>query len=474
MKRIYIFTFLVLIAVSVTAQNTDRPWLFGISTNYADFEAVEMSVGNQFSDANWMGKTLPSQFKIGRLLNKSFNIAAEFSTITLEPDKLNEMPTETFVSTDKFWRIGGQFEYKFANGYLLKEEARFDPYIFLGANGSNINEKTYFTQSTGLGFNVWLTDWFGVNAEGSYDYIFDWNDYFHYSLGIVFRVGKKADMDGDGVADKDDKCPEVPGLKELEGCPDADGDGITDHLDRCPQQAGPAEFKGCPDSDGDGIPDIDDECPTVPGLVALKGCPDNDGDGIPDHLDECPDLAGLPQYKGCPDRDGDGIPDHLDECPDVRGIAQFKGCPDTDGDGIPDHLDQCPNERGPASNNGCPIPQEVIEAISFNAQNVFFETSSSKIKQDSFKNLDEIVTLMKKYPDTRFTVHGHTDITGRAEMNLQLSKDRAKSVADYFTSKGIEANRLDVEGFGITKPIATNDTSEGRAKNRRVEIKLID
>lgn len=474
MKKNLLILLIAFSAIVVHAQNSDRPWLIGISTNYVDFEAVEMPFGDQLTDANWMGKTLPSQLKIARLLNKSFVLGAEFSTITLEADKLNEIPTETFVTTDNFWRVGGQFEYKFANGYLLKEDARVDPYIFLGAYGSNINEKTYFTQSTGLGLNVWLNDWLGLNAEGSYDYNFDWNDYLHYSLGVVFRVGKTADMDGDGISDKEDKCPEVPGLKELEGCPDADGDGITDQLDRCPQNAGPATLKGCPDRDGDGIADIDDECPDVPGLTALKGCPDKDGDGIPDHLDECPDVAGLAQFKGCPDTDGDGIPDHLDECPGVRGLSQFKGCPDADGDGIPDHLDQCPNERGPASNKGCPIPQEVIEAISFNAQNVFFESSSDIIKQSSLKNLDEIVSIMTKYPETRFSIHGYTDSTGREDSNLKLSKDRANSVAEYFKGKNISAGRLEVDGFGIKNPIATNDTPEGRAKNRRVEIKLID
>ncbi len=474
MKRIYTFVFLVLFALTLSSQNTERPWLIGISTNYADFEAVEMPFGDQLTDANWMGKTLPSQLKIARLLNKSFVFGAEFSTLTIEPDKLNLMPTETFVTTDKMWRIGGQFEYKFANGYLLKETARFDPYLFLGANGTNINEKTYMTQSSGLGFNIWVNDWFGVNAEGSYDYIFDWNDYFHYSFGLVFRVGKQADRDGDGIPDKVDECPDVPGLKEFNGCPDSDGDGIPDHLDECPNVPGLAQFKGCPDKDGDGIPDHLDQCPDVAGLAQFKGCPDRDGDGIPDHLDECPDVPGLAQFNGCPDRDGDGIPDHLDECPDVPGIAQFKGCPDTDGDGIPDHLDECPNESGPASNKGCPIAEEIIEALSFNAQNVLFESSSATIKPASYKNLDEIVSIMNKYPDTRFTVYGHTDSTGNKDSNLQLSKDRAQSVAKYFSDKGIDAGRLSVDGFGITRPIAPNDTPEGREKNRRVEINLID
>ena len=443
------FLLIVLIGLSVTlfGQTTDRPWLIGISSNYADFNAVEMSVRRQLRDANWMGKTLPSQLKVARSLSKSFVFGAEFSFVTLESEKLNLIPTmKSNVSTDKFWRMGGQFEYKFANGYLLKEDAIFDPYIFLGLNGSNISEKTYLAQSTGAGTNIWFNKWLGLNFEGSYDYLFDFNDYFHYSFGVTFRLGKAKDSDGDGVPDHLDECPDVPGLKILNGCPDRDGDGIPDHLD---------------------------ECPDVPGLAQFKGCPDRDGDGIPDHLDECPDVPGLAEFKGCPDRDGDGIPDHLDECPDVPGLARFKGCPDRDGDGIPDHLDECPDEFGTITNKGCPEIIQEVEKIDFHAKHILFEISSSKIKQESFSDLDEIIAIMKKFPDSRFTIHGHTDNTGSDALNMNLSKNRAKSVKDYFISKGINASRLESDGFGKNKPIDVNDTPEGRANNRRVEIKVI-
>ncbi|OQC38058.1 MAG: Outer membrane porin F precursor [Bacteroidetes bacterium ADurb.Bin041] len=470
------FLLIVLIGLSVTlfGQTTDRPWLIGISSNYADFNAVEMSVRRQLRDANWMGKTLPSQLKVARSLSKSFVFGAEFSFVTLESEKLNLIPTiKSNVSTDKFWRMGGQFEYKFANGYLLKEDAIFDPYIFLGLNGSNISEKTYLAQSTGAGTNIWFNKWLGLNFEGSYDYLFDFNDYFHYSFGVTFRLGKAKDSDGDGVPDHLDECPDVPGLKILNGCPDRDGDGIPDHLDECPDVPGLAEFKGCPDRDGDGIPDHLDECPDVPGLAQFKGCPDRDGDGVPDHLDECPDVPGLAEFKGCPDRDGDGIPDHLDECPDVPGLARFKGCPDRDGDGIPDHLDECPDEFGTITNKGCPEIIQEVEKIDFHAKHILFEISSSKIKQESFSDLDEIIAIMKKFPDSRFTIHGHTDNTGSDALNMNLSKNRAKSVKDYFISKGINASRLESDGFGKNKPIDVNDTPEGRANNRRVEIKVI-
>ena len=90
------------------------------------------------------------------------------------------------------------------------------------------------------------------------------------ALGVSYDFGV-GDTDKDGVNDKD-KCPDVPGLKEFEGCPDTDEDGVPDPQDDCPEVAGPAENNGCPDTDGDTVLDKDDACPEVAGLVELGGC----------------------------------------------------------------------------------------------------------------------------------------------------------------------------------------------------------
>ena len=84
-----------------------------------------------------------------------------------------------------------------------------------------------------------------------------------------------------------------------------------------------------PDRDGDGVPDRIDACPDVPGPKENQGCPwpDRDGDGVPDHLDACPDIPGPREYDGCPDSDGDQIPDHVDKCPLEPGIPELDGCP---------------------------------------------------------------------------------------------------------------------------------------------------
>jgi OOP family OmpA-OmpF porin len=218
---------------------------------------------------------------------------------------------------------------------------------------------------------------------------------------------------------------------------------------------------------------------------------DSDGDGYPDAIDKCPNEKedGKPPdpTDGCPassDRDGDGIPDSVDQCPDKPedkdGIQDQDGCPedDADNDGIPDAQDKCPTQPGPrsaiAEKNGCPSLTKVDENGDVELlQPIEFETGKAVIKPGSFPILDEVVTLMKARGSIKMGVYGHTDSRGIAANNLKLSGDRAASVVGYLVSHGIAASRLQSQGFGQTKPIADNATDEGRAKNRRVEFKML-
>ncbi|MBN2767150.1 MAG: OmpA family protein [Paludibacteraceae bacterium] len=314
------------------------------------------------------------------------------------------------------------------------------------------------------------------------------------AYGKVDANGCPTDEDGDGIFDYIDECPgtvaEARGHVNEKGCPkDTDNDGIFDYLDRCantPDSVKVDEF-GCPiDTDDDGVADYLDLCPDTPaqakGMVDKNGCPlDSDDDGIYDYLDLCSntpvEARGFVDKNGCPlDSDDDGVADYLDKCPDTpieaRGMVDEKGCPrDTDGDSIPDYLDNCPKLAGVASNKGCPeIKKEVRTLFQKALQGIQFESGKAIIKKTSNTILNQIAKVLIDNPTYLIEVQGHTDNVGKVEMNQTLSENRASAVRDYLINKGVEEKRITAKGYGDTKPVATNKTAQGRAKNRRVEF----
>ena len=165
------------------------------------------------------------------------------------------------------------------------------------------------------------------------------------------------------------------------------------------------------------------------------------------------------------DSDGDGVPDDLDRCPDTpRGVkVDAHGCPlDSDGDGVPDYLDKCPNTP-----KGATVDARGCWTY---AAMVMYDINSAEIKPEAYPMLDEAISILKKNPEIKVEIDGHTDNTGTAAYNMNLSERRAKAIMKYFVDQGVEAERLTTKGFGLTKPAASNDTKEGRTKNRRVEL----
>ncbi|WP_276132816.1 DUF5723 family protein [Polluticoccus soli] len=298
---------------------------------------------------------------------------------------------------------------------------------------------------------------------------------FYMGAYVPFNKKRPRDSDGDMVSNKRDKCEHEKGVWAMKGCPDPDkdGDGVLDKEDNCPDVAGSKTAQGCPDADMDGVADAEDRCPQEAGEVAMQGCPDRDKDGIANMDDACPDQAGLAQFKGCADSDQDGIADNEDKCPNAAGSIANQGCPDTDNDGIADNMDKCPQVAGTAANSGCPeVKAEVKKRLAFAATAIQFDLGKATIKKTSNKILDEIVAILNEYSDYNMTIEGHSDNVGNATKNLELSENRANAVRDYFISKGIDASRLSAAGFGDAKPVASNKTAAGRAKNRRVAMDL--
>lgn len=427
MKRIKIsLASLALVATvgSVQAQDENSKWAIGFGIN-----AVDIRTPHQFGDflKDWGGtkdlNILPAVTKlsVARYIGAGFSAEIEGSL-----NKIKE-GFDGYSEDKSFWSANLQAKYALRRLFTT-ESGWFDPYIKVGggytAYESRFDDKEGgFKALAGGGINFWFTDHLGVNLQTGYHHGFQKNgtDYFQHSAGIVIKFGSK-DTDKDGIPDNKDACPEVPGLKEFNGCPDTDGDGIPDKDDACPEVAGPKEFNGCPDTDGDGIADKDDKCP---------------------------DVAGPAENGGCP-------------------------WPDTDGDGVLDKDDLCPEVAGPASNKGCPEPNDDDQKrLNQYAKTILFDTGKATIKFESAEILNQIINVLKKFPNSRFRIEGHTDSTGKKAKNIELSQNRADAVKIYLIQGGIASDRLESKGYGPEKPIASNKNKKGRALNRRVEINLI-
>lgn len=235
---------------------------------------------------------------------------------------------------------------------------------------------------------------------------------------------------------------------------------------------------------GGSLPDA-----SVTSIPRTEG-PDEDLDGIENEADACPaeaeDLDGYLDADGCldADNDQDGLADALDRCPnqaeDDDGVEDADGCPDTDndGDGVDDALDKCPRERGVPSGDGCPRLEyksvQIAEEALRVSEPVLFEGDTATIRSVSKPVLDTIAMVLEDHPGIRLEIQGHTDSHGDDARNLKLSQSRADAVMHHLVERGVNPSRLTARGYGETRPIESNRTSQGREINRRVEFARTD
>ncbi|MBL0073762.1 MAG: OmpA family protein [Bacteroidetes bacterium] len=482
MKKLLLLFIMVTSSLFVTGQTIDKKWNIGF---HGGAEQYNGDLGNGFYKTD-----LPFYGFGGVSFSRYLGSHVDLNLLFTKGEIGHRNDTVSFRTGFSTVTLNLRFN-------ILRPQYKFRPYILAGAGAMlfaenpTVQDKSkidYSVPSAGAGFNIQLSPNVMLNIQELFLYSTNDNKdgfeentndaFLMHTVGLTFNAGNKKDADKDGVADRNDKCADTPPGVEVDknGCPvDTDKDGVANYQDACPDIAGVFALKGCPDTDGDGIADKEDSCPQVAGLSTLNGCPDTDKDGITDLDDKC---AGTdPKYKvdatGCPiDNDKDGIFNEDDLCPELAGNLAMKGCPDTDGDGVADNEDRCPTVKGNIANKGCPeITKEDVKKITQIASKIFFELNSDKLKVASTVQLDELANILKKYDAANLIIEGHTDSQGEDEYNMSLSQKRTESVKMYLMGKGIMESRLTATGFGESKPIADNKTADGRAKNRRVELK---
>ena len=307
------------------------------------------------------------------------------------------------------------------------------------------------------------------------------------NVGLSFMLGSKPipDSDADGVLNNRDRCAATPAGAQVDdfGCPaDNDGDGVPNGIDRCASTPPGAtvDAAGCTrDSDGDNIADGIDKCPDTPAgvLVDSSGCPrDSDGDGIADGLDRCsatPKGATV-DALGCPgDEDADGVLDGLDRCPrtPIGATVNSRGCvagqqPRIQSNAAPPDSSAAP----PPPSRVTPVPAAAA-AAPFVLEGVSFESGSARMQPGSYVQLDSIAKVLQANPKLRVEIGGPTDNGGTPADNQHLSTLRAEAVRNYLVAKGVPFQQMVARGYGATVPRTPDTTPQGRAANRRVEIK---
>ena len=452
---------LMALGLNAQAQDSNNPWAISFGANAVDTRAgASDKFADKFDQPFAVGESwniLPSV----SYLSVSKHVGSGFTFgVTGSVNKISKLTTldpidtqygKNYVVTNPgnlaYYAADGTIRYSFMN---LINSKIIDPSLHVGGGYTWFGDQNTGTVNGGLGLTFWFSEQVGLALQSTYKHSFAdiTPSHMQHLAGLAFKFGGK-DTDGDGIYDKDDACPDVPGPKELNGCPDTDGDGILDKDDACPDVAGLAAFNGCPDTDGDGVQDSQDDCPDVAGLKSLNGCPDADGDGIADKKDKCPTVAGPKENGGCP-------------------------WPDTDGDGVLDKDDKCPTVKGTVANNGCPeMTQEQVTKLNAYAKTILFNSGKASFKQETYPVLMSITAILKEFPSSKFSIEGHTDSDGKDAMNQTLSEERAGAVRMYLIENGIATDRLTSTGFGESKPIDSNKTAKGKANNRRVEVLLV-
>lgn len=420
-SKYYIIISFLLFNTSLFSQNNENQWIFS-----AGYSAVDL-----YPSGAKEGKPYYPQ---GKIFEDYFNISDHWNlggpTISISKLIVKSFYLGIEMSVNEIKKIEGQdkidFPYYSGEVFLKKtfnNRKKIRPFIKSGFGisgidrglfGDSIPFSQYFskTLSPSFGAQFRLTDHIGFEISSSFNKAIDKKGITHLRHNASLYIGLgDTDKDGDGIINRKDKCPKIPGL---------------------------SEFNGCPDADSDGIPDPEDKCPEIFGEQVNNGCPETD------NLSEENKMQ-------------------VDE----NSESQIATESPTFSDNI-SSIDQQSSEDKLVA-----LEDEKISNITLPDEQmlIYFPANSSRVLgKTTIKKLKNIVGILLSEMDLQVLLEGHSSNDGDFSINLNLSQQRANIVRDFFIEEGIESNRISVKALGEDEPIYDNNKTQGRVLNRCVLI----
>lgn len=420
-SKYYIIISFLLFNASLFSQNNENQWIFSVGYSAVDLYPSGAKEGTPYypqgkvfedffnvSDHwNFGGPTI----SISKLIVKSFYLGIEMSINEIKKIESQDMIDFPYYSGEVFLRK--TFNNKKKLRPFIKSGFGISG-IDRGIFGDSIPFSQYFskTLSPSFGLQYRLTNHIGFEISSSFNKAIDKKGITHLRHNASLYIGLgDTDKDRDGIINRKDKCPKIPGLPE---------------------------FNGCPDADSDGIPDPEDKCPEVFGEKADNGCPKVN------ELSEEHEMT-------------------VNENKEIQIGTESS----TFTDNISNMSNQSSDEKADI------LQEENISKIKIPDDQMliyFPANSSSVLGKKTIKKLKNVVGILLNEMDLKVLLEGHSSNDGDFTINLNLSQQRANIVKDFLIGEGVESNRISVKALGEDEPIFDNNTSQGRALNRCVLI----
>ena len=420
-SKYYIIISFLLFNTSLFSQNNENQWIFSVGYSAVDLYPSGAKEGKPYypqgkvfedffnvSDHwNFGGPTI----SVSKLISKSFYLGIEMSINDIKKIEGQDKIDFPYYSGEVFLRK--TFNNKKKLRPFVKSGFGISG-IDRGLFGDSIPFSQYFSKTFSPSFGVQfrLTDHIGFEISSSFNKAIDKKGITHLRHNASLYIGLgDTDKDGDGIINRKDKCPKIPGLPE---------------------------FNGCPDADNDGIPDPEDKCPEVFGEKADNGCP------------EVKELS-----------------EELEMMVNGNKESQIGTVSSTFTDNISNMSQQSSDVKADITQ------EENISRIKIpdDQMLIYFPANSSRVLgKKTIKKLKNVVGILLNEMDLKVLLEGHSSNDGDFPINLNLSQQRANIVRDFLIEEGIESNRISVKALGEDEPIFDNNTSQGRVLNRCVLI----